>query len=128
MIDIDMTVPDYKTSKIDQKVMGWRLAKILNAIQKNYLQATYNRYLSAIRYEQTEDQRIRFANTDKLTFVSAEKVDSTILIKWHTYTKLDTKEKINYDITFRFVNGVPDSERVSSLFTDIGRYVKPDEE
>lgn len=128
LIDIDASVPDYKTNKIDQKIMGWRLAKMLDAIQRNYQQATYNRYLSSIRYEQTEDQKIRFTNIDKLSFVSAEKVDSVILIKMHTYTKLDSKEKINCDITFRFINGISDSEHVNSLFSDISRYIKPDEE
>ena len=101
---------------------------MLDAIQRNYQQATYNRYLSSIRYEQTEDQKIRFTNIDKLSFVSAEKVDSVILIKMHTYTKLDSKERINCDITFRFINGISDSEHVNSLFSDISRYIKPDEE
>lgn len=41
-IDIDMTVPDYKTTKIDQTVMGWRLAKMIEAMQSNYQQSTYN--------------------------------------------------------------------------------------
>ena len=127
-IDIDMSVPDYKTTKIDQKVMGWRLAKMIEALLSNYQQSTYNRRISSIRYEQTEDPRIRFAETDKLTFISAEKKDSIIVLKWHTYTKLETKEKVNYDIIMRFVNGVSDSESVSNLFAEISRYIRPDEE
>lgn len=62
MIDIDMSVPDFKTKKIDQEVMGWRLAKMIDFIQKSYKQGMYNRKLASIRYEQTEDPRIRFAN------------------------------------------------------------------
>ncbi len=127
-IDIDMSVPDFNTKKIDQKVMGWRLAKMIDFIQNSYMQASYNRTISTIRYEQTEDPRIRFSNTDKLEFVSAEKQDSIILIKWQTSTKLDKKEKVTHDIILRFVNGISDQESVNNLFRDISRYIRPDEE
>lgn len=128
MIDIDMSVSDFKTKKVDQEVMGWRLAKMISYIQKAYTQGGYNRKLAQIRYELTEDPRIRFANMDKLEFLEAEKKDSVILIKWHTFTKLENKEKVNLDITMRFVNGISDRESVNELFCDIARYIKPDEE
>lgn len=127
-IDLDMSVPDFKTTKVDQKVMGWRLAKTIDFLQKTYTQGSYNRTWSSIRYEQTEDPRIRFAYVDKLEFVSAEKNDSVITLKWKTFTKLDKKEKVYYDIIMTFVNGVSDSETVNNLFSDISRYIKPDDE
>ena len=127
-IDIDMSVPDFKTTKVDQKVMGWRLAKMIDFLQRTYTQGTYNRTWSSIRYEQTEDPRIRFANVDKLEFVSAEKKDSVITLKWKTFTKLGKKEKVYYDIIMTFMNGVSDSETVNNLFSDIARYIKPDDE
>ena len=127
-IDIDMSVPDFNTKKIDQKVMGWKLAKMIEFIQKSYTQATYNRIVSTIRYEQTEDPKIRFSNVYKLEFVSAEKKDSIITLKWKTLTKLNKKEKAYHDIIMTFMNGVSDSETVNNLFSDIARYVKPDDE
>ena len=126
MIDIDMSVPDFKTKKIDREVMGWRLAKMIDYIQKSYKQGMYNRKLAQIRYELTEDPRIRIAGLDKLDFMEAEKIDSVILIKWHTFTKLENKEKVNHDISMRFVNGISDSESVNELFCDIARYIRPD--
>lgn len=127
-IDIDMSVPDFKTTKAEQKVMGWRLAKMVDFLQRTYTQSSYNRIWSTIRYEQTEDPRIRFAGVDKLEFVVAEKKDSVITLKWKAHTKLDKKEKVYNDIIMTFVNGVSDSETVNNLFSDISRYIRPDEE
>ena len=127
-IDIDMSVPDFKTTKVNQKLMGWRLAKIIDYIQNNYQQSTYNRQFASIRYEQTEDPRIRFVGIDKLEFVSAEKKDRVITLKWKTFTKLDKKEKVYYDIIMTFVNGVSDSEAINNLFSEVSRYIRPDED
>lgn len=127
-IDIDMSVPDFTTTKVDQYVMGWRLAKMVEFLQKNYRQSSYNRPLTTIRYEQTEDKKLMFAGIDKLEFVSAEKNDSVITLKWKTFTKLDKKEKVYHDIIMRFVKGVSDSETVNNLFSDVSRYIRPDEE
>lgn len=127
-IDLDMSVPDFKTTKVDQKVMGWRLAKMIDFLQRTYTQGTYNRTWSVIQYEQTEDPRVRFVGVDKLEFESAEKNDSVITLKWKTFTKLDKKEKVYYDIIMTFVNGVSDSETINNLFSDISRYIRPDEE
>lgn len=55
-------------------------------------------------------------------------IDNVILIKWHTFTKLETKEKVTHDITMRFVNGISDREYVNELSCDIARYIRPDEE
>ena len=123
-IDIDMSVPDFKTTKIDQDIMGRRLAKMIEYLQKSYIQDTYNRQLSSIRYELTEDPTIQFEITDKLEFMSAEKADSIILIKWHTSTKLETKEKVNHNIMMKFVSGVSDNDIVNDLFSDISRYIE----
>ena len=60
--------------------------------------------------------------------MSAEKNDSIITLKWKTITKLDKKEKVYNDIVMTFVNGVSDSETVNNLFSDIARYIKPDDE
>lgn len=127
-IDMDMSVPDFKSNKVNQEVMGWRVAKMIDYLQKYYHQASYNRQLSLIRYEQTEDPKIRFAGIDKLTFINAEKRDSVFLIKWHTYTRLEDKEKINHNITMEFINGVSNSDTINDLFSDISRFIKPDDE
>ena len=45
-IGIDMTVPDFETKKIDAKVMGTRLAGILEYLLENYTQGTYSRLIA----------------------------------------------------------------------------------
>ena len=45
-IGLDMTVPDYETKKIDAKVMGTRLAGILEYLLENYTQSTYESLLT----------------------------------------------------------------------------------
>lgn len=44
-IGIDMTVLDYETKKINAKVMGSRLAGILEYMLENYTQGTYSRLI-----------------------------------------------------------------------------------
>lgn len=51
-----------------------------------------------------------------------EKKDCVIILKWKTFTKLDKKEKVFYDINMTFVNCVSDSETMGNLFSDISRY------
>ena len=49
-----MSVPDFNTRKIDAKVMGNRLAGILDYLMENYQLGSYNRRLSSIASEQNE--------------------------------------------------------------------------
>lgn len=51
-LQLDYTLPDYSTSRIDAKVMGTRLAKILKSICDNYHQYTNLSALSVIQSSQ----------------------------------------------------------------------------
>ena len=51
-IGLDYSMPDYNTTKVDTKVIGVRLAAILQSLEKNYKQAFYNRLLASILAEQ----------------------------------------------------------------------------
>ncbi len=42
MINLNYDVPDYSVSRPDDKVVGWRTAKILLSLEKNYTQGVYN--------------------------------------------------------------------------------------
>ena len=53
-IGLDMSIPDFNTKKIDSKVMGTRLAGILDYMMDNYHQTVYNRKISQILKEQVE--------------------------------------------------------------------------
>ena len=64
-INLDYSVPDYNVNRPDAKVMAWRLAKILQSLEKNYTQPIYNQMLSQIRSVQTGGLKVRYSHVDK---------------------------------------------------------------
>ena len=53
-IGLDTTVPDFDTNKIDAKVMGSRLANLLNYFLENYNHESYELQIAQILGEQNE--------------------------------------------------------------------------
>ena len=125
-IALDYTLPDYNVTKPDAKVMGWRLAGILQFLEKNYMQGLYNQKLSSIRASQIEDINYRYLHIDKIQFKHIQKRDSVITIVINMFTKVD-KKKISNDVTLTFTNSLSDDVRANELFSDIVRYIKWDE-
>ena len=80
-IGIDYTVPDYDVRKPDAKVMGWRLAKMLQKLEQNYQQGTYNRMLASIRSEILEDPNLRYTAVNKMKIQKIQKVGDVIAIR-----------------------------------------------
>lgn len=68
-IGLDMTVPDFETKKIDAKVMGPRLAGILEYLLENYTQGTYSRLIALMIGEQVEELKQAYFNIKKMKFV-----------------------------------------------------------
>ena len=120
-INLDYSVPDYNVKRPDAKVMGWRLAKILQSLEKNYTQPVYNQMLSQIRSVQMGDQKVRYSHIDKVKIHNIQKQDSVITIKINTFSKID-KRHINYDIVFTFINNFSNDEVANKLFGDISRF------
>ena len=65
-IGLDYSMPDFNTSKISQKVIGVRLAKILQSLEENYVQGYYNRTLASILAEQLENPAYQFVSVTKI--------------------------------------------------------------
>jgi len=82
-IGLDLSVPDFSTKKIDAKVMGPRLAGILEYLLENYTQGTYSRLIARMLGEQVEELKQAYFNIKKMKFVSAAKKGNelTILMK-----------------------------------------------
>ena len=118
---------DYNVTKPDAKVMGWRLAGILQFLEKNYMQGIYNQKLSSIRATQMEDVNYRYLHIDKIQFKHIQKRDSVITIVINMFTKVDKKKKFSNDVTLTFTNSLSDDVRANELFSDIVRYIKRDE-
>lgn len=126
-IGIDYTVPDYDAKKPDAKVMGWRLAKMLQKLEKNYQQGMYNRLLASIRSELLEDPRIRYIEVNKMKILKVQKVGDVITIRISTSSKHETLGKLNHEFDIKFVKGVSDNATANQLFSDLNRYIKEDD-
>ena len=69
-IGLDMTVPDFSTKKIDAKVMGTRLAGILEYLLENFHQVIYESSFARILSEQHEALHNKYFDIKKMKFVS----------------------------------------------------------
>ena len=123
-IGIDMTVPDFETKKIDAKVMGTRLAGILEYLLENYTQGTYDRLLTRMLGEQVEELKQAYFNIKKMKFVSASKKDNEITILMKVWPDKNTRNVKQVDLTIHFNDGVSESQIANELFSYMSRYVQ----
>ena len=126
-IGIDYTVPDYDVKKPDAKVMGWRLAKMLQKLEQNYQHGTYNRLLASICSEVLEEPRIRYIEVNKMKILKIQKVGDVISIRISTSSKNENLGKLNHEFEIKFDRGVSDNDTANQLFSDLSRYIKDDE-
>lgn len=126
-IGIDYSVPDYDVKKRDAKVMGWRLAKMLQKLEQNYQQGMYNRMLASIRSEILEEPRIRYFAVNKMKILKTKKVGDVITIRISTSSKNETLGKLNHEFDIIFIKGVSDNDTTNQLFSDLSRYIKEDD-
>jgi ferredoxin-fold anticodon binding domain-containing protein len=128
-INFDYSVPDYNVSRPDEKVMGWRLAKMLLFLENNYAQWQHNRRLSMIRNVQMGEVGAKYDPIDKIKVLNVQKQDSVITIKINTFSKGEKKrDDVYFDITLSFTNNMSDDETANTLFSDIGHYIRKNEE
>ena len=122
-IGIDMTVPDFGTKKIDAKVMGTRLAGILEYLLENYTQGTYSRLIALMIGEQVEELQQAYFNIRKMKFVGATKKGNELTILMKVWPGKNTKDVKQGDLTIHFSDGVSESQSANELFTYMSRYV-----
>ena len=123
-IGLDMTVPDFSTKKIDAKVMGTRLAGILEYLLENFHQGIYGRYYAKILSEQHEALQNKFFNIKKIKFMSASKIGNeiTILLKVSPDKTIGDIKQV--DLSIHFKDGVSESKSVNDLFSRMSHYVQ----
>ena len=126
-IGLDMTVPDFSTKKIDAKVMGPRLAGILEYLLENYKQASYERQIALIVGEQYEALQDTYFYINKMKFVSAAKKGNEITILLKAYPDKNTKDVKQADLTIHFIDGVSESQSANELFSYMSRHVQAHE-
>lgn len=81
-LGIDYSMPDFSTSRIDGKVIGERLAKMLQQLQDKYDNCVLNQYISLIQCEQIEN--LSYATVEKLHITRITKVGDIITIEAKT--------------------------------------------
>lgn len=123
-IDLDLSVPDFETKRIDAKVMGERLAGMLDYLMENYHQTVYDRKLGLIASEQNEATENVYFQIKKLKFINAVKKGNEIIISLRADLQKNPANIKQTDITFRFTDGISESEHVNELFAYICHYVK----
>lgn len=121
-LGIDFSIPDFSTSKIDGKVIGERLAKLLQQLQSKYDSSVLNQYISLIQCEQIEN--LNYATVEKLNITRISKVDDVITIEAKTKLSNNAAKVKNAKLTFVFDKGVSESTSVNDLFKYLGRYIK----
>lgn len=118
-IGLDMSVPDFNTQKIDAKVMGKRLAGILDFLMENYRQGFYDRKLGLIASEQNEALENVYVQINKLKFLNAVKRGDEITISMRIDLHKNAANVKRADISFHFVDGVSESDKVNEWFAYI---------
>lgn len=121
-LNLDYSMPDYTTHKIDPKLMGPRLASILQELCANYKRSDYLSILSRIQSDQIEG--LDYCTIEKLGLVSASKTDNTITIRFKTTLVKNPLDLKKSDLLFTFIDGVSENKLVNSLFTTLSRYIK----
>ena len=123
-IGLDTTVPDFDTKKIDAKVMGSRLANLLNYLLENYNQGTYELQITQILGEQNESLQHLYYKIKKMQFAQASKQGDIITILMHVWPDKNIADLVQTDMIFRFVDGVSDDRATNDLFSYMSRYVE----
>ena len=123
-IGLDMSVPDFQTKSINPKVMGPRLAGILNFILKNYQQNVYNNRISLILSEQNDALENLYLRIRKMKFVSADKKAEELTVVIRVWLDKNAANVKQADIIMSFYNGVSNSRIVNELFSNASKYAQ----
>ena len=121
--DLDYTVPDYSTKKPDAKVMGWRLAKILQSLEQNYTQPIYSHNLTMILSHQMSDDGSLYMPIYKLKILNIQKQDNVITVRVKFFSKTKESGKVEQEVPLSFINSVSEDDIVNTLFSELGQYI-----
>ena len=121
-LNLDYSMPDYHTGKIDPKVMGPRLALLLEELCSKYKESVNNSYLSTLQGQQIEG--LDYCTIKEMKLEDVTKMGNTITIRFKTVLNKNPLNIKKSDLTVSFVDGVSDIKYVNSLFMTISKYLK----
>lgn len=119
---LDYSMPDFSTSKLNPKIIGDCLSKMLRKLQDHYLDPVFNRKLSHIVCEQNPN--LKYVTIDKFSIKNISKSGNVITIKAKTKLSKIAVGVKTAEIVMSFDNGVSDSWAINDLFSDLGRYME----
>ena len=112
-LGIDYSMPDFSTSKIDGRVIGERLAKMLQLLQSKYDDYLLNQNISLIQCQQIEN--LNYAIVEKLNITRISKVGDVITIEAKTKLGNNAAKVKNGKLSFVFNKGVSESTSVNDF-------------
>ena len=121
-LNLDYSMPDYTTHKIDSKLMGPRLATILQELCAKYKQDGLLSTLSMIQCDQVEG--LDYCTIEKMNLDSVSKMGNTITICYKTTLAKNPLDLKKSDLIMTFIDGVSENKQVNSLFSNICNYMK----
>ena len=119
---LDDSMADYSTSKIDAKVMGTRLAKILETICESYQQYMNLCALSVIQSSQVEG--LSYGRIKMLKLDNVSKQGSEIIIRFNTTLESNNLNLKKSQIEFRFKEGASEDVATNDFFSNTCRNIK----
>ena len=115
-------MPDFNTSSINGKVIGERLAKMLQKLQDQALDYIWSGRIVSVCCEHIEG--LQYANLEKFKIKNISKPGDVITIKANVKLGKDSTGIRKTDILMAFDKGVSDSQIINDLFVDLGRCIK----
>jgi len=120
-LNIDYSMPDFNTSKLDPDIIGSRLSKILTVLVKNPSDQMHKSLLSAIVCEQKD---LAFVTVNDYKVKTISKQDDTISVMLGIILEPNAKKLKKTDINLTQVKGIPESPKAIDLFSYLSRYIR----
>jgi len=120
-LNIDYSMPDFNTSKLDPDIIGSRLSNILTVLVKNPSDHMHKSLLSAIVCEQKD---LAFVTVNDYEVKTISKQGDTISVMLGIILEPNAKKLKKTDINLTLVKGIPESPRAIDLFSYLSRYIR----
>ncbi len=122
ILALDYSMPDYSTTKIDEKVIGPRLATILERIMDCYNQNLYKSALNVIQTNQVDG--LSYGHIKSLKLNNVVKQGNELTICFDTAFEPNNLNLKKSQIDFQFKDGVSEDMATNDFFTNVCRYIK----
>ena len=119
---LDYSMPDYTVRKIDEKMMGHRLASILGTFNNMYNRPSHNGSLNVIQASQIKE--LNYVTIKKFKLEKVIKEGNVITVLYKTTLGSNVKNIRTATLSFAFVDGVSDDRAINDFFCSMCRYIK----